>query len=225
MVEAMRLRLLAALLLAFTPFLLAQKSAAPAITVTVPTASFPQGMSTLTGHLIVVFSKRSKGEDEPRHQVQEQYDSAQAFGVDVEGLRPGGTVIINNTTAGYPLRHLADVPSGEYFVQAVFNVYEPFHLASGKTVWLSPDRGEGQHWDRKPGNPYNAPQKVDWRGNTSAKLTLDKVIPSVPTPDDLLAKDPGAKQYLRFIRILGQAVRVLGPRYVSKRLGAAAARL
>ena len=173
----------------------------PSITVEVPAASFPAGVRSLTGHLLVVFSKHSETDEEPRDQVQEQYDSAQAFGVDVSDLKPGGTVVIDNATAGYPLRHLLEVPAGSYFVQAVFNVYEPFHLASGKTVLLPPDRGEGQHWNRKPGNPYDAPVKLDWSPAAKLRLTLDRVIPPVPTPDELLAKDPGAKPYLRYVHM------------------------
>jgi len=165
------------------------------ITVTILTSA------TLTGHLLVIFAKSSSEGDEPRDQVQEQYTSAQAFGLDVTDLKPGAPVKIDNSTSGYPLRHLADVPAGSYFVQAVFNVYEPFHLSSGRTVMLPPDHGEGQHWNRKPGNPFSAPQKIDWSPNKDAQLALDKVIPPVPTPDELLAQDPGAKQYLRFVHM------------------------
>ncbi len=89
---------------------------AASIAVTMPGSAFPAGVTRLTGHLIVVFAKggstKHGGEEEPRDQVQEQYDSAQAFGVDVEGLRPGGTVLITEATAGYPLRRLSEVPAG-----------------------------------------------------------------------------------------------------------------
>jgi hypothetical protein len=192
--------LAAALFLTSTAPLFAQTAAEPSVTVAIPAASFPKDAPSLTGHLILVFSKHNEGE-EPRHQVQEQYTSAQAFGVDVESLQPGATITVTNATAGYPLRHLSQLPPAAYFVQAVFNIYEPFHLADGKTIWLPPDRGEGQHWDRKPGNLYNAPEKLDWHGNTTATLTLDKIIPPVPTPDMLLAQDPGAKQFLRFLHL------------------------
>ena len=175
--------------------------AGPSITVTVPAASFPHGTAALTGHLLVVFSKRSTADAEPRDQVQEQYDSAQAFGIDVAELKPGGSVTIDNSTAGYPLRHLAEMPAASYFVQAVFNVYEPFHLASGKTVLLPPDHGEGQHWNRKPGNPYDAPERLDWTATSRATLTLDRVIPPVPTAEDLLAKDSGAKRFLHHVHM------------------------
>ncbi len=195
------LRLASALLLPAASLPVAYAQAAPSITVTIPAASFPKGAATLTGHLLVVFAKHSNADEEPRDQVQEQYTSAQAFGVDVTDLKPDGTVTIDNQSAGYPLRHLAEIAAGSYFVQAVFNVYEPFHLASGKTVMLPPDHGEGQRWNRKPGNPYDSPRKVDWSPSAHTSLALDKVIPPVPTPDELLAKDPGAKQWLRFVRL------------------------
>ena len=45
-------------------------------------------------------------------------------------------------------------------VQAVLDVYQTFHRADGKTIKLSPDRGEGKHWNLAPGNLYSKPQKV-----------------------------------------------------------------
>jgi hypothetical protein len=86
------------------------------------------------------------------------------------------------------------------------NIYEPFHLATGKTVWLPPDKGEGQHWNLKPGNPYDRPVKIhfDPRSQATIKLTLDQVIPPIEGTDQdpvvMAAKDPGAKwlKYMRF---------------------------
>ncbi len=66
---------------------------------------------------------------------------------------------------------------------------------------LPPDRGEGQQWNRKPGNPFDTPQTVDWSPAKTLPLTLDKVVPPEPTPEQLLAKDPGAKRYLRFVHM------------------------
>ena len=122
------------------------------IEVTVPSTK------PLNGHLILVFAKSDK--PEPRMQLSETYDSAEGFGVDAENLAPGSPLVVDAKTFGYPRRSLADLDAGDYYVQAVFNVYEQFHLASGKTVWLPPDKGEGQHWNLKPGNPYNKPQKI-----------------------------------------------------------------
>ncbi|MGD0629308.1 MAG: alpha/beta hydrolase-fold protein [Terracidiphilus sp.] len=168
------------------------------IEVTIP-ASKP-----LNGHLVLVLAKNDK--DEPRMQLSEDYLSEQGFGVDVQDLAPGKPIVVDAKTFGFPLRSLADMGAGDYFVQAVFNVYEQFHLASGKTVWLPPDKGEGQHWNLKPGNPYNKPEKIhfDPRSQAAIKLTLDQVIPPIEGTDKdpvvMAAKDPGAKwlKYMRF---------------------------
>lgn len=184
---------LAALLLFRATFCRAQR-----IEVTIPSAK------PLTGHLILVFAKTDRRE--PRFQLSETYTSAQGFGVDVANLAPGTPIVIDAKTFGYPRRSLADLDPGDYYVQAVFNVYEPFHLESGKTVWLPPDRGEGQHWNRKPGNPYDAPVKIHFDPKSSAaiKLALDRTIPPVAgtgaDPEVLAAQQPAAKwlKYMRF---------------------------
>ena len=160
--------------------------------------------SPLTGRLILVFAK--SGKPEPRMQMEETYGSAQAFGVDAEALAPGKPIVVDAFTFGYPRRSLADLDAGDYFVQAVFNVYEEFHLASGKTVWLPPDKGEGQHWDRKPGNFFNQPLKIhfDPKSKDTVRLTLDQVIPAIEgTPEDpmvMAQKEPESKwlKYMRF---------------------------
>ena len=157
----------------------------------------------LHGHLILVFAKDM--DSEPRMQLEETYTSAQGFGVDVDDLEPGQPIVVDAKTFGYPRRSLADLDAGDYSVQAVFNVYEQFHLATGKTVWLPPDKGEGQHWNEKPGNPYNKPVKIhfDPKSNTPIRLTLDQVIPPIEGTDRdpavMAQKDPGAK-WLRYMR-------------------------
>jgi hypothetical protein len=168
------------------------------IEVTVP------GAAPLNGHLILVIAKTA--DPEPRMQLTEDYLSEQGFGVDVENQPPGAPIVVDPQTFGYPRRSLADLDAGDYWLQAVFNVYEPFHLASGKTVWLPPDKGEGQHWNQKPGNPYNKPVKVhlDPKSPATVKLTLDQMIAPIEGTDHdpavMATKDPGAKwlKYMRF---------------------------
>ena len=168
------------------------------IEVTVPSAK------PLHGHLVLVIAKNAK--EEPRMQLSEDIHSAQGFGVDVENLAPGTPIVVDAKTFGAPRRSLTDLDAGDYFVQAVFNVYEEFHLASGKTVWLAPDKGEGQHWNEKPGNAYSKPVKIhfDPKAAATVKLTLDQVIPPIEGTDQdpvvMAAKDPGAKwlKYMRF---------------------------
>jgi hypothetical protein len=167
------------------------------IEVTVPSTK------PLNGHLILVFAKSDKSE--PRNQLSETYDSAQAFGVDAENLAPGTPLVIDANTFGYPRRSLEDIEPGEYYVQGVFNVYESFHLASGKTVWLPPDKGEGQHWSAKPGNPFSKPQKIHFDPKSKAPITvtLDQVIPPIEgTPQDpmVMAQQQSTAKWLKFER-------------------------
>ena len=167
------------------------------IEVTVPSTK------PLNGHLVLVIAKSEK--PEPRMQLSETYDSAQGFGVDAENSTPGTPLIIDARTFGYPRRSLTDLDPGDYYVQAVFNVYEQFRVASGKTLWLPPDKGEGQHWNAKPGNPFNKPVKVhfDPKSQTPIKITLDQVIPSIDgTPQDpqVIAQQQPTAKWLKFER-------------------------
>lgn len=190
---------LAAVLLLFPgPFCLAQR-----IEVTIP-ATKP-----LTGHLILVFSKKDR--PEPRYQLSEDYLSAEGFGVDVENLKPEAPIVVDAKTFGNPKRSLDDLEAGDYYVQAVFNVYELFHLQSGHTVWLPPDKGEGQGWNRKPGNPYDKPVKIhfDPKARQTIKLTLDHTIPPIAgTHDDpeVLARRKPADEWLKYMRFRSPAL-------------------
>jgi hypothetical protein len=167
--------------------------------VTIPAVKTP-----LHGHLVLIFAK--KDNPEPRMQLNEDYESSQGFGVDVDHLAPGEPIILDAKTFGYPRRSLADLDAGDYYVQAVFNIYQQFHLASGKSLWLPPDKGEGQHWNIKPGNPYNKPVKIhfDPKSSATVHVILDQIIPPIAgTPEDpavIAAQGPASKwlKYMRF---------------------------
>ena len=158
----------------------------------------------LTGHLILAIAKKST--PEPRFQSAEEYDSAQAFGVDVENLVPGTPIGIDSQTLGYPLEHLFDLPAGDYFVQGVFNVYDRFQLATGAAVELPPDRGEGQQWNLKSGNPFCKPQKVHFDPKAThsppvIRLVLDQVIPKIdPIAPEAVDREATGK-WLKFVRV------------------------
>ena len=79
---------------------------------------------------------------------------------------------------------LAQVPAGKYRAQALLHKYETFHRADGHSVKLPMDRGEGQQWNKAPGNLYSTPQEVavDPAGSTPLLIRLDKVIPPIPAP-------------------------------------------
>ena len=167
------------------------------------------GTAPLHGHLVLVFAKDA--ESEPRMQMSEDYRSAEGFGVDVDGSAPGTPIAVDTATFGYPRRSLKDLDAGDYYVQAVFNRYELFHLASGKNVWLPPDKGEGQHWNLKPGNAYNVPVKMHFDGKVAStiKLTLDKtILPIEGTDEDpeVIAKREPAAKWLKYMRFRSEAL-------------------
>ena len=173
-------------------------------------ATIPAAKASLHGHLIVIFAK--KGKPEPRFQLSENYHSAQGFGVDVPDLTPGQPIVIDAKTFGYPRASLADLDPGDYYVQAVFNVYEAFHPASSdKTLWLPPDRGEGQHWNLKPGNPYSEPERIhfDPKAGETIRIALDQTIPSIAgTKEDpeVIAAEKPASKWLRYMRFRSPAL-------------------
>jgi len=134
----------------------------------------------LDGHVMLLISTAAP--PEPRFRLSFTVKTAQAFGVDVDALAPGAPAVVDETTLGYPLDSLKDIPAGDYYVQGVFNIYETFHLANGHTVKLPPDKGEGQHWQSKPGNLYTKTEKVhlDPASDQVIRLPLTEKVPDVP---------------------------------------------
>jgi hypothetical protein len=123
---------------------------------------------------------------EPRQQGGAWETSVPIFGVDVEQLSTGGSAVIDATTVGYPPETLGDLPSGEYYVQAVLNVYTRFQRADGHTVWLHADQWEGQQFNASPGNLVSPVQRVrlDREQGYTVKLSLSRVLPPVVVPPD-----------------------------------------
>ena len=142
------------------------------------------------GRLILIISTTSN--PEPRNQVSEGLDTQQIFGVDVENSH---SAAIDSNTLGYPRDSLTQIPAGDYYVQAVLNLYETFHRSDGHTVKLPMDQGEGQHWSRKPGNLYSEPVKIGFVPTKSAtiKIDLSKTIPPIDPASDT--------KYVKHIRI------------------------
>jgi hypothetical protein len=158
--------------------------------------SFPSSLSDrpLDGHIMLGIAKDDK--PEPRYQLrEEEARSAQFFGVDVDGLAPGASATIEATTVGYPAISLDQLPAGDYYVQAVLNVYATYHRSDGHTVKLPPDMGEGQQWYEKPGNLMSKPQRIhmDPPSGGVVRISLSEKIPPVETPKDT--------QYIKHFRI------------------------
>ena len=138
----------------------------------------------LDGRLLLIIAPDD--EKEPRFRVRSGIKAAQVFGLDVEGLAPGEDAVIDAGAFGYPIASLTDLPAGDYAVQAVLHRYETCRLATGHTVKLPMDRGEGQQWNKAPGNLYSAPVtlQVDPAAGGRIELELDQVIPPIEPPAD-----------------------------------------
>jgi hypothetical protein len=156
--------------------------ASPRIVVTLPPGYSAEGLS---GRLLLILSPKPDGE--PREHVSWDGDAVPFFGMDVENWQPGYEKVFDSKVDGFPVRSLADLPPGEYRVQAVLNRYEKFTRSDGRTLLLPPDRGEGQVWRSKPGNLYSKPLslRLDGERGGRAEVVLDQVIPPV---EDFAAK-------------------------------------
>ena len=148
--------------------------------------SFPASAHAepITGRVFVVISNRET--PEPRWQVGFWGDASPLFGADVDQLKPGQTAVIDGTTLGYPPASPADIPAGDYYVQALMNIYSQCHRSDGHTIWVHLDQWEGQQFNRSPGNLYSEVQKVhlDPNAGYDVRLSLTKVIPPVEIPND-----------------------------------------
>jgi hypothetical protein len=171
-------------LLLVVPLLLAQ--AAPQSSVTAPrfAVTFPseKSSSPLDGRLLVMLSTDSTAE--PRFRIVDGPETQLVFGLDVDGWAAGRPMAVDARAFGYPLRSLEALPAGRYWVQALLNRYETFTRNDGHMVKLPPDKGEGQQWNRKPGNLYSTPRwvTIGAASSTPVSLVLDREIPAVAVP-------------------------------------------
>src|ERR1700722_20342081 len=159
--------------------------------------SFPASRSAtpLEGRLILLLSTDFSREPRSHVDPDDPLVSPYIFGLNVEGLAAGQSAVLDEAAFGWPARHLSQLPAGDYYVQAVLNRYETFHLADGRVLKLAPDQGEGQQWAEKPGNLYSVPVRVhvDVSHPLRTALVLDQQIPAIAAKSD--------SEYIRHIRI------------------------
>jgi len=146
---------------------------------------FPASMGgEQDGRLMVMLANNDTSE--PRFQINPGPKGQLIFGKDVVDWKPDTEMIIDNNAFGFPFHSLKNVPAGDYYVQAIINRYKDFHLSNGKTVSLPPEMGEGQKWNRKPGNFYSEPMKITIAegGAQNIKITMDQEIAPIELPKD-----------------------------------------
>ncbi len=136
------------------------------------------------GRVLIIISDRPI--PEPRFRILRSPTAPALFGVDVDGLMPDETAVIDADTRGWPLESITQIPPGQYFVQAVLNVYTTFRRADGHTIKAHMDQWEGQQWNRSPGNLVSDVQRVriDPASTGPVRLTFTQVIPAIEPPTD-----------------------------------------
>ena len=148
--------------------------------------SFSETASTekKDGRLLLMLSDND--EKEPRFQINDGLKTQLIFGMNVDAMAPGESQTYDATIFGYPYPSLSEVPPGQYWVQALLHVYETFDLSTGQTVKLPMDNGEGQQWNKSPGNLYSKPFliTITEKGIEGADVVMDQIIPPIEEPID-----------------------------------------
>jgi hypothetical protein len=138
----------------------------------------------VTGRVFIIITKVES--PEPRLQVGSWRSRAELLGRDVQALQPGEATTMDSLTLGFPSRTVRELPAGDYYVQALLNVYTIFHRADGNTIWAHMDQWEGQQFNRSPGNLYSVVRRfhLDPLAGYEIQLTLDQTIPPISMPAD-----------------------------------------
>ncbi len=176
--QSCRARLLLFLLFSLSAF---AQTPGPRFEISFPAAAHAQ---PITGRVFVILTRYSG--TEPRLQAGDWFQQVPIYGVDVSQLPPGKPVVVDGSTLGFPLKSLRELPAGEYYAQAVINVYTEFHRSDGHTIWAHMDQWEGQQFNRSPGNLYSQVQLVDLNpaAGYDVKLEADNIIPAIEPPPD-----------------------------------------
>lgn len=139
---------------------------------------------SLDGRLLLMFANNDKSE--PRFQINAGLNAQPVFGMNANAFAPGESLTFDEEVFGFPFESLSELEPGDYYVQALLHVYETFNLSTGHQVKLPMDNGEGQQWNRSPGNLYSQPVRVTVtkKGSIDLDLVMDQVIPEIEEPED-----------------------------------------
>ena len=138
----------------------------------------------ITGRVFVVISKNNR--TEPRLQAGSYSGSVPFYGLDVQSLKPDEPAVIDASNLGYPIASLNQLPAGDYYVQAVLNVYTQVRRKDGHMIWVHMDQWEGQKWNRSPGNLVSEVERVrlDPAAGFKVRLNLTRKLPPIEVPPD-----------------------------------------
>jgi hypothetical protein len=172
------LGVIGALLLLALPAAVPGQATAPRFEVTFTAAA---SSTPVTGRLVLLIAKAAQ----PEPRLALSLRGPAIAGVDLEQVRPGQPIVVDDGAVAYPMK-LSALPAGDYFVQAVINVYDSVRRADGKTVWLPMNDGTIEFFTTAAGNLYSDVQPVRLGGGAPASVSLavTKVIPAASRPQD-----------------------------------------
>lgn len=133
----------------------------------------------ITGRLLLLLSKVAK--PEPRLLVSPRGPAI--FGVDLDEVPPGRAVTIDARTLGAPVS-LPELPPGDYYAQAVIDIYEQVHRADGKSTWVHMNDGSVEFFSIAAGNLYGDVVPVHVGTGGVVRMAITHVIPPQPKPAD-----------------------------------------
>jgi enterochelin esterase-like enzyme len=106
---------------------------------------------------------------------------------------------------GFPLESFANIPPGDYSVQAFLNVYTTFTRADGSVVKLHMPCGDGHFQFDSPGNLYSDVQQVSIETDTTIELTLNTLIPT-PEGESCQQGNGIESEHLKFLKIKSEVL-------------------
>jgi S-formylglutathione hydrolase FrmB len=133
----------------------------------------------LTGRLVVFIAKDST----PEPRLGRFLTGPAMFGADINELKAGQVAIITDTSASYPTT-LSALPQGDYYAQAVVNVYTQVHRADGHTIWVHLNDGRVEFFNTAKGNLYSDVQRVHVGGGGAIHLTVNHIMPGATREPD-----------------------------------------
>ncbi len=146
----------------------------------------------VTGRLVLFVAKDST--PEPRFRLT--LTGPAVFGVDLTQLEPGQAAVVTDSADSYPMT-LSALKPGDYFVQAVVNVYEQVHRSDGHTIWVHMNDGTVEFFNTAAGNLYSDVQRLHvGSGGASTRITVTRVMPAQPRAADT--------EWLKHVRVQSQ---------------------
>src|SRR5688572_685577 len=95
----------------------------------------------LTGRLVVIVSRvASGGTGNLPRMLSPNFSGPALYAIDLDQLRPGQTAVVDQRAVAYP-KPMAELPAGEYAVQARVNAYTQVRRGDGHTLWVHTNDG------------------------------------------------------------------------------------